>query len=182
MRVVVLVAAVCLIAVAWHRVQPPWWDTAADLREMRDNMTDGIGYEGTDEYTPVGADPAAIDKEAWKVRGSAHAAIKVMQWSAESKSFTAEMSAPDQLALRLFSYPAWKAEVNGHVVSTTQREGTGQMLVPVEAGMNRVRLTFGRTWDRTVGVWISILVLVLIVASTQFEVDISWIPKRGRKP
>jgi len=160
MRVAVLVAAVCVIVVAWHRVQPPWWDTAADLREMRDNMTDGIGYEGTDEYTPVGADPAAIDKQAWKVRGdgSAHAAIHVLEWNAESKSFTAEMSAPDQLALRLFYYPAWKVEVNGRVVQTTQREGTGQMLVPVEAGMNRVRITFAQTWDRMLGGWISIVV------------------------
>jgi hypothetical protein len=106
----------------------------------------------------VGADPAAIDKAAWKVRGSEHAAIKVLRWNGELKLFTAEMSAPDQLALRLFSYPAWKVEVNGRVVQTAAREGTGQMLVPVDAGMNRVRITFARTWDRTVGGWISIMV------------------------
>ncbi len=182
MRVAIWMVAVCVIGVAWQRIQPPWWDNAADLHEMRDNMTDGIGYEGTDEYTPVGADPAAIDKEAWKVRGSAHAAIHVLQWNAESKLFTAEMSAPDQLALRLFSYPAWKVEVNGHTVSTFQREGTGQMLVPVNAGMNRVKITFARTWDRTAGGWISIVVLGLIILSTQFEVDIAWIPKRRHKP
>ena len=182
MRVAIWMIAVCVIGVAWQRIQPPWWDNAADLREMRDNMTDGIGYEGTDEYTPVGADPAAIHKEAWKVRGSARAAIKVLQWNPESKLFTAEMSAPDQLALRLFSYPAWKVEVNGHTVSTFQREGTGQMLVPVDAGMNRVRIRFVRTWDRTAGGWISIVVLGLIILSTQFEVDISWIPERRHKP
>jgi hypothetical protein len=129
---------------------------------MQDNMTDGIGYEGTDEYTPVGAEPAAIDKNAWKVRvdGKAHAAIRVQQWNAESKSFTADMSAPDQLDLRLFAYPAWKVEVNGRVVETGQREGTGQVMVPVEAGMNRVRITFRRTWDRVAGGWISVLSLL----------------------
>ena len=89
---------------AWHRIQAPWWDSAADLREMQDNMATGTGYEGTDEYTPLGADPAAIDKEARNVTvaGPAHAAIRVSRWDAESKLFTAEMSAPDQLALRLF--------------------------------------------------------------------------------
>jgi hypothetical protein len=166
-RGAVCVVAVCVIALAWHRIQSPWWDNASDLREMRDNMADGIGYEGTDEYTPAGANPAAIEKDAWKVRvdGTAHAAIRVLQWSAESKSFTAEMSAPDQLALRLFCYPAWQAEVNGRVVSTTRREGTGQMLVPVEAGMNRVRISFVRTWDRTVGGWISIVTIIALTLS-----------------
>jgi hypothetical protein len=45
--------------------------------------------------------------------------------------------------------------VNGHVVETSQREETGQMLVPVQAGMNQVQITFVRTWDRTAGGWIS---------------------------
>jgi hypothetical protein len=158
-RLAIYAAAILVIATAWHRIQPPWWDNAADLREMQDNMSDGIGYEGVDEYTPVGADPSAVDKEARKVtvEGSAHAAIHVFQWNAESKNFQAEMSAPDLLALRLFSYPAWTVEVNGRVVSTSQREGTGQMLVPVEAGMNRVQVTFVRTWDRSFGGWISLV-------------------------
>ncbi len=160
MRAAIWVVAVCVIVVAWQRVQPPWWDNAADLSEMQDNMADGIGYEGTDEYTPVGADPAAIDKAAWKVRGegSAHAAIHILHWNANSRLFTAEMSGPDQLAVRLFPYPAWKVEVNGRLVQTTSRDGTGQMLVPVVAGMNRVQIKFSRTWDRTAGGWISIVV------------------------
>ena len=60
-------------------LQPPWWDNAADLREMQDNMATGAGYEGTDEYTPVGADPSYVDKDARRVTvdGPAHAAIHV---------------------------------------------------------------------------------------------------------
>ncbi len=145
--------------VGWHRAQAPWWDTAADLREMQDNMYIGAGYEGTDEYTPLGADPSAIDKDARKVtvEGPAHAEIRVQRWDAEIKTFTAQLSAPDQLALRLFSYPAWKAEVNGHAVETTSLTKTGQMLVPVEAGMNRVEIKFVRTWDRRLGGWISVV-------------------------
>jgi hypothetical protein len=156
-------AAVCgisilVILMSWHRIQPPWWDNAADLREMRDNMGDRVGYEGTDEYTPSGADPGAIDKEARNVTGAgpAHAAIRVSRWEAESKMFTAEMSAPDELALRLFRYPAWQVEVNGSVVQTASTD-TGQMLVPVEAGMNRVQINFVRTWDRAAGGWISLV-------------------------
>jgi hypothetical protein len=134
------------------------------MREMQENMATGAGYEGTDEYTPMGADPSAVDKTARRVTvdGPAHAPIHVFQWDANSKSFTAEMSAPDNLALHLFNYPAWRVEVNGNTVQPEAREG-GQMLVPVQAGTNSVRVSFIRTWDRTVGAWISALALLLVL-------------------
>jgi hypothetical protein len=157
-------AAVCLLSLlvivaAWRYVQAPWWDTAADLREMQDNVVTGAGYEGTDEYTPLGADPSAIDKDVRKVTvaGPAHAAIDVLHWDAEWKVFSVQISATDQVALRVFQYPAWQVDVNGLPVETKAREGTGQMMVPLSAGMNRVELRFVRTWDRTAGGWISLI-------------------------
>jgi hypothetical protein len=51
------------------------------------------------------------------------------------------------------------------------------MLVPVERGMNRVQIVFSRTWERKVGAWISLLALALLVLFTQYEIDVSWIPK-----
>ena len=164
-RVALYLAMLCLLAFVWHHFQPPWWDTAADLREMQDNMASGAGYEGTDEYTPVGADASSLNKDALRVmvEGPAHAAIRVSQWKVEQKIFTAEMSEADKLALRLFNYPAWRVEVNGRQVQAGLREGTGQMLVPVEAGANRVQITFIRTWDRTAGAWTSGLALLLTI-------------------
>ena len=156
-RAFVCAVVILVIALAWTRIQTPWWDNASDLREMQDNMTDQIGYEGTDEYTPVGADPTAIDKDASKVKveGAAQAAIHVYNWDADSKFFTAEMSAPGHLALKLFAYPAWRVEVNGRLIQTAPRESTGQIVVPVGTGMNRVQIQFIRTWDRKVGGWVS---------------------------
>lgn len=163
-RAFVCAIAILVIALAWTRIQPPWWDNASDLREMQDNMTDQIGYEGTDEYTPIGADPTVIDKDASKVKveGTAHAVIHVYEWDADSKFFTAEMSAPDQVALKLFAYPAWRVEVNGHVVQTAPLESTGQLLFPLGAGMNRVRVQFIRTWDRKVGGWVSFAAVICV--------------------
>ncbi len=164
-RAAVCAVSVLVIVAAWTRVQAPWWDNAGDLSEMQDNVVTGAGYEGVEEYTPVGADPGAIDKDARKVTvdGPAQAAIRVQHWDAESRMFTAEMSASDRLALRLFRYPAWQVSVNGRVVSTSTREDTGQMLVPVGAGMNRVEIRFVRTWDRTAGGWISTLTAMLMI-------------------
>jgi hypothetical protein len=156
-RVALCLATLCVLGFVWQRFQPPWWDTAGDLREMKDNVATGAGYEGTDEYTPAGADASSVDKDARRVTvdGPARAAIKVSEWEAVQKVFTVEMSARDNLALHLFNYPAWRVDVNGRQVHAGTREGTGQMLVPVEAGMNRVQITFVRTWDRTAGAWIS---------------------------
>jgi hypothetical protein len=168
MRSAVCALSLVVIVGGWTRLQAPWWDNAGDLREMQDNMAIDAGYEGVEEYTPLGADPDAIDKDARKVtvEGPARAAIRVLRWDAESKEFTVQMSAPDQVALRLFSYPAWRATVNGHAVETAERAATGQMLVPVEAGMNRVELKFVRTWDRTLGGWISVVSVLGVLAWT----------------
>jgi hypothetical protein len=170
-RLALYLATLCVIAFGWHHFQAPWWDTRADLREMQDNMATGAGYEGTDEYTPAGADPSALNSAVDKttrrvtVDGPAHAAIRVSDWRAERKEFTAEVSAADNLALHLFNYPAWRVEVNGRMVQASAREGTGEMLVPVEAGANRVQIIFVRTWDRTVGAWVSMVAVVFVLVS-----------------
>jgi hypothetical protein len=164
MRVAVMVLGIFLVAAAWNWIQPPWWDSAADMKEMQDNMADRVGYEGTDEYTPVGAEPSAIDKNAPLIvaAGPAQVKIQIAKWGAEEKIFTAEMPVPGQLALRLFSFPAWKVEVNGHVVQTEARAGTGQIMIPVASGINQVEVRFVRTWDRTAGGWISIVSVLAI--------------------
>jgi hypothetical protein len=164
-RLALYMTMLLVIAFGWQHVQPPWWDRPADLREIEDNMASGSGYEGTDEYTPVGADASNVDKGARLVTvdGPAHAAIHVFEWGPESKLFTAKMSAPANLALRLFNYPAWRAEVNGQQVQATAREGTGQMLVPVGGGANRVEIKFIRTWDRSAGAWTSVLTMLLLI-------------------
>ena len=163
-RVAIYLAILCLIGFVWHHFQPPWWDNAADLREMQDNMATGVGYEGTDEYTPAGTDPTSIDKNVRRVtvEGAAQSAIHVLDWDPEHKLFTAKMSAPDQVALHLFNYPAWRVEVNGRQVQTGTREGTGQMLIPLDAGENRVQITFARTWDRIVGAWITLFSIIFV--------------------
>jgi uncharacterized membrane protein len=164
-RAVIYLAILGVLFFAGVHFQPPWWDTAADLREMQDNMASGVGYEGVDEYVPVGADPYNVDKSARlvTVAGPSRAAIRVAQWTPERKVFSAEMSGADNLALRLLNYPAWSAEVNEHVVTTGKGDGTGQMLVPVQAGTNVVQITFVRTWDRRIGLWISAFAVLFLL-------------------
>jgi hypothetical protein len=54
-------------------------------------------------------------------------------------------------------------EVNGREVAAAWREGTGQMLIPVGAGVNQVRVTFIPTWDRKLGALTSAVALLLVI-------------------
>jgi 6-pyruvoyl-tetrahydropterin synthase related domain len=153
LRLLVCVVMLAVLALGWKHIQPPWWDTAADIAQLQQSQQNASGYEGTDEYTPAGADAYEIKLNARGVtfEGAGTARIHVRQWAPETKMFTAEVSQPGRLILRLFNYPAWRVEVNGNAVLTKSQEVTGQMIVPVEAGENRVLITFTRTWDRTLG-------------------------------
>ena len=171
-RAVVCAAMLFVLVVTWHRVQPPWWDTSADINEMHDNQQDGLGYEGTDEYVPIGADPYEINKEARRVtfNGDGRSRIEVNQWAAESKFFIADVTSPGKLVARLFNYPAWRVGWNGHPVASETHEITGQLMVPVVAGQNRVRITFIRTWDRTAGGLVSAAtILFVIIVTVRFK-------------
>lgn len=165
MRGAVCALSLLVIVLAWHHMQSPWWDDPADLREMQDNMYTGAGYEGVEEYTPAGVDPSAADKDARRVtiEGQAHGALRIVHWGDTAKTFVAEMSGADQLAVKLFPYPAWEIKVNGRDITAGERTGSGQMLVPVQAGVNRVEIRFVRTWDRTIGWWISVATALLLL-------------------
>ena len=95
--------------------------------------------------------------------GNRVAGITVDNLSAESKMIITTVSTPGKLVLRLFNYPAWKIEVNGRLVEPETRAGTGQMLIPVQAGESTIRVSFGRTWDRTLGAAISAISALILL-------------------
>jgi hypothetical protein len=158
-------AILAVVLVLWHKVQVPWWDTAADIQEMLDNQQDGIGNEGADEYVPVGADPYDIDQKAPLVafRGNGDAKISIQEWNPEKRAIVANASAPGKLVLRLFNYPLWKVEVNGHSVQTEIAPQTGQMILPITAGENRVHIIFADGRDRKVGLILSAIAFIFLV-------------------
>ena len=162
-RIALYFAMLCLLFFLRKHFDHPWWASAAVLHSIEHNVATGEGYKGTEEYTPAGTHPSSVSKNEPRVTidGSSHAAILVSEWGAERKDFIAQLSAPDHLALHLFNYPAWRVEVNGYEVQAGRRENTGQMLVPVQAGLNRVQVLFVRTLDHTAGRWISGLALLL---------------------
>lgn len=166
-RTAACLAMLGVLVFGWQALQAPWWDTAAEIRKLAGQHQSISGYEGTDEYIPAGADAYDVNPNAPPVSmvGGKAAQVQIQRWNPEEKTFTANLVQPGQLALHLFDYPAWQVEVNGREVETVPQEDTGQMLVPVQAGENRVRVIFIRTWDRTWGgIFSAVAMIALFLA------------------
>jgi 6-pyruvoyl-tetrahydropterin synthase-like protein len=165
-RVLVSAALFAVVLIAGYRIQPPWWDTAADIKEMSDAMSDATGNEGADEYVPAGADPYDVGKTAPRIAASGKPVpAKIQTWGPEERHFAVNTSSPENLTLRLFNYPAWEVTINGRRVDSRTTEGTGQMVIPVPAGKNDVQVRFRRTPDRTLGGAVSLISLAVLVAA-----------------
>ena len=179
-----LICAVMLgvVLLVGHRVQPPWWDTAADINEMVENQHEGIGNEGTDEYVPAGTDPYEIDQKAPLVRfeETGGAPIRIDKWQSERREITANTRASGKLILRLFNYSLWRVLVNGRPVKTETTVPAGQLVVPVTAGENHVRIKFIDDPDRTTGFIISTCAFVVLLLWFFISRKLSSLPLRPK--
>jgi non-canonical purine NTP pyrophosphatase (RdgB/HAM1 family) len=182
-RLVLYASMIALLLLLWHRVQQSWWDNAADLAEMQDAIEDGTGYEGTDEYVPAGADPYDLTKNAPQVavvgRDTAH--IRILDWGVERKRFTAEVSRPERLRLRLFNYPAWQVEVNGVPIQAKTQPHTEEILVPVDTGISEIRAKFIQTPDRLAGGFVSLGTACLVVGWIFYDRRRSRLPASSQE-
>lgn len=168
------------VLVAGYRIQPPWWDTDEEIREMSNALGDGTGYEGTDEYVPAGGDAYELNKSLPPVSDDAGMAIpnEMREWRQTEKHFVVHASQAENLVLRLFNYPAWQVTINGQPAPTQTADVTGQMMIPILPGTNDVRIRFERTTDRVIGDAISGISLMLLAVA-----GIKTRPKRtGRAP
>jgi len=159
-----LLAMLAVIGSAHYLVKNAWWDTE-DMPDLQAAMKNGSGFEGTDEYDPVGDDrtdlpqkqPRALllaistDPEAYK-----DAKVAIEKWNAEHRSIRVVTRRPGRLALHLLDYPAWRVTLKGNPVSIQHSKGTAQMIIPVPAGESELKIDFTRTIDRALGGWISV--------------------------
>jgi hypothetical protein len=186
-RLLASAALLAVIILAGYRIQPPWWDKAADIREMSDAIIDGTGYEGTDEYVPAGDDAYELDKNLPLVSDDTGVPIpnQMLMWGPTEKHFIVRSAArnsvrspvvsaaPQNLVVRLFNYPAWAVVVNGKPTETQKTEVTGLIVIPIAAGdndngnhnndNNDVHIYFRETIDRVIGNVVSLISLAALV-------------------
>ena len=178
-----LVAAIALTALAAALVNDGWWDSE-DIPVLTRGIQSGRGYEGTDEYQPLGCDryelPGAdplgemIAKPAPRIQQfheETHVfepapdnTVQIERWTANEKFLSTQNAAPITLALRLLNYPGWNVQLDGKGVSPGAAPETAQMLVALPAGAHQVEVQFTSTWDRTAGAIISAIFAILLAA------------------
>ena len=185
----------CVIAVvalntstAVFLVQHTWWDDE-EFPTLRATIASGEGFDGTDEYDPLGDDhynlppkapPAQLlppDQDAGDQGADSTASppkVLVERWTPERKIVRVESAQPMRLALRVLNYPAWQVEVSGSRIDPEKAEDSGQVIIPVPAGTSRVTMHFARTRDRTIG---SILFILSSLAAVSLLV---W-PRRAHR-
>jgi hypothetical protein len=142
----------------------------------------GAGFIGTYEYEPMGADNSVLarglplaclvsdpgivlGKEAltpdtppgWAAgQGSCEAIYEAAQGSRpEHLRVASKMGQAGYLVVRLRSYPAWDARVNGQPVSALPPREDGLMAVPVPEGRVNLTVDWKTTTDVLVGRWLS---------------------------
>jgi hypothetical protein len=150
-------------------VRRTWWDPD-DIPTLQAGIAAGEGFDGTDEYDPMGDDhynlPAKMPRAqvvSPKEPKDSTTQIYFDRWTAEERAMLVVSERPVALALRLLNYPAWRVEVNGTTVEPEHAEDSGQMILAVPVGESRVTARFERTRDRTIGAVVSLLSIVVCI-------------------
>jgi len=170
------VLAVIFVAggTATFLVRKTWWDPD-EIPTLREAVANDQGFEGTDEYDPLGDDRTNLPEKMARVQvlpadesgGSApQAEIRIERWTAEERVLRVTSREPLRVGLRVLHYPAWRVEVNHKAVMPEHAETNGEMIVPLSAGTERVTVKFARTPDRKVGIaisWVAVLTLLALL-------------------
>jgi hypothetical protein len=158
-------------------VQNTWWDSE-DIPVLRAAIANGQGFEGTDEYDPIGDDRYNLPEKEPQVEilpaegsegSQPRAEVQILRWTAEEKELQVKSDKAVRVALRLLNFPAWGVEVNGAAVKPERGEEFNQMVEPVPAGLSQVRVHFERTPDRAIGGALSIASLLALLAMSLVE-------------
>jgi 6-pyruvoyl-tetrahydropterin synthase-like protein len=164
-------AALCLLSVplAHFQVQNTWWDPD-EMPTMHDALDNGPGFDGTDEYDPLGDDHLDLPADAPEAKilpadgadsAAPNAHFQIERWSPEQKQIRVDSPTEARVALRLLNYPAWRVQLNGKPLTPDRMDDVNQMVVPIEPGTSEINVEFVRTADRRLANAISAISSVL---------------------
>jgi len=174
------------------------WDSS-DVSDIAASIHRGRGYEGADEYTPIGcnryqlpgnpddserpadvsAEPAPpvakIDSDSGEIVPAAGVRLAIEAWTSIRRVFTADSERPVTLAPRLVNYPAWELRIDGQRAKFGLYPKTDQILVPLSSSRTRIEISFCQTWDRTAGDVVSALAALVLGV-------LAWALRRRNSP
>jgi hypothetical protein len=131
----------------------------------------GLGVEGTDEYSPTGADTSKLTPGLPLVRvfGAQGAIAHATLANAEHWSVSLTTPEAGYAVLRLMDYPAWRVTLDGQTVPSRPLRDDGLMAVPVAPGSHVIEVAWQTTRDVTLGRILSLLALLALGGVTLGE-------------
>jgi hypothetical protein len=182
----VLLVAVIFCAHAWRH----FWLRCDEEDNVRAQVAtlDRQGFEGTDEYTPKGADNGDIQQNLAPIRvlnapgadqadssveenpdwdpsddDLVPAIIQFQHWKTEHITAEIQSPQPGYAVLRLMDYPAWRVLVNGNPVPRRgqHHRDDGLITVPIPAGTSTIDVRYTATPDLWAGRIVSVLSLAI---------------------
>jgi 6-pyruvoyl-tetrahydropterin synthase related domain len=154
-----------------------WWDSD-DPSTIASWVHDGKGYEGTDEYAPLGCDRydlpginpdsedspenpipmfAELKPNSGAILKETSVSVQITKSTAEERLFSEQNRTPVKLAVRMIDYPAWAASIDGEALRIDAAKATHEMILTLPGGAHRIELCFRRTRDRLLGDIISLM-------------------------
>jgi hypothetical protein len=154
----------------------------------------GQGTQGTDEYTPAGADNSAVQQDLPLVRvlpaaqddaadsskgdnpdwragaaGGISATVNVKRWNAEHWVVSVVTPETGYAVLRLMDYPSWRVTLDGRPMQGRPVRDDGLMTVPVTAGNHVVEVQWAATRDVIAGRLVSAISLLALAIVGMLE-------------
>jgi hypothetical protein len=163
---------VVMASTATFLVKQTWWDSD-DIPSLREAIANGQGFEGTDEYDPLGDDHYNLPEKTPRVQvlpversegSTPKPEIHIDQWTAEEKNVRVTSYGPLKVGLRLLDYPAWRVQLNGKLTSPERGETNSRMIFSLGPGTQRITVRFLRTADRKLGIAISLVAVLILLA------------------
>jgi hypothetical protein len=155
---------------------------------------EGQGTQGTDEYTPKGADNSAVqqhlplvrvlsapqddsadsskvDNPEWSAGSSGHiaATVNLKQWSAEHWTVSVVTAETGYAVLRVMDYPSWQVTVDEKPVLERPVRDDGLMAIPIIAGKHVMEVQWAATRDVVAGRIISAIALLALAIVVMLE-------------
>jgi hypothetical protein len=154
----------------------------------------GQGTQGTDEYTPVGADNASVqqhlplvrvlraaqddtadstqgDNPEWRAGDPGSIVAKVETQRRNGEHWVVSVVTPETgyAVLRLMDYPSWRVTVDGKPAPRRPVRDDGMMAVPVTAGSHAIEVQWSATMDVIAGREVSAIALLALAVVALLE-------------
>jgi hypothetical protein len=150
-----------------------WWDPDEMPTQMA-ALDNGTGFEGVDEYDPLGDDHLDLPKHAPLISvlpaspedsdaPPPAGKIQTELCQPQHQKFRVESPGAARVAVRLLNYPAWQVTVNGRAVLPQRPDDVDQMIIPVAPGKSEIEVRFAQTPDRTAGMALSLFSSLFVI-------------------